>query len=42
MIDYIKFLLALAIYFQGHVHTHCEETFNELNSSDVIRYETLF
>jgi len=27
MIDYIKFRLALAISFQGNVHTRREETF---------------
>ena len=41
VIDYIKFRLALAISFQGNVHTWHEETFNELNSSDIIRSETL-
>ena len=41
MIHYIKFRLALAISFQGNFHMQCEETFNELNSSDIIRSETL-
>ena len=41
MIDYITFQLALAISFQGNMHTRREETFNELNSSDIIRSETL-
>ena len=41
MIDYITFRLALAISFQGNMHTRREETFNELNPSDIIRSETL-
>ena len=41
MIDFITFRLALAISFQGNVHTRCEETFNELNSTDIIRSEIL-
>ena len=41
MTDYLNFRLALAISFQGNVHTWLEETFNELNSSDIIRFETL-
>jgi len=41
MIDYITFRLALAISFQGNMHTRREETFNELNSNDKIRSETL-
>jgi len=41
MVDYIKFRLALAISFQGNFYMQCEETFNELNSSDIIHYETL-
>jgi len=41
MIDYKTFRLALAISFQGNVHTWREETFNELNSSDIIHSETL-
>ena len=41
MTDYLNFRLALAISFQGNVHTWLEETFNELNSSDMIRFETL-
>ena len=42
MIDYIIwFRLALAISFQGNVYTRREDTFNELNSSDIIRSETL-
>ena len=41
MLDYIKFRLTLAISFQGNFHTRCEETFNELNSTDIIRSEIL-
>ena len=41
MIDYIQFWLALAISFQGNVHTQREDTFSKLNSSDIIRSETL-
>ena len=41
MIDYIQFWLALAISFPGNVHTQREDTFSELNSSDIIRSETL-
>jgi len=41
MIDYIKFQLALAVSFQGNVHMRREETFNELNSTDIILSETL-
>jgi len=41
MIDYITFRLVLAISFLGNVHTWLEETFNELNSSDIIHSETL-
>ena len=41
MIDYITFRLALPISFQGNVHTRREETFNEPNSSGIIRSETL-
>ena len=41
MIDYITFRLVLAISFLGNVHTWLEETFNELNSTDIIRSEIL-
>jgi len=41
MVDYIKFQLALAISFQRNFHTRREVIFNELNSSNNIRSETL-
>ena len=41
MIGYIKFRLALAISFQGNFHMRVKQVLYELNSSDIIRSETL-
>ena len=40
MVDYIKFRLALAIFFQGNFHTRgAKKLLYELNSSNIIRFK---